>query len=170
MRFFIVKFDFFKISTIIKQQCIIVEIFMYKERSLEKQIIELSNKFKVLLITGARQVGKSTLLKHCDKNRNYVTLDDYKARKLAIKEPELFLQRYKAPIIIDEIQYAPNLLSYIKIAVDNSDEKEIDVIIEKNDKLYLVKIKKSANPDKSMLKHFSVIPEDKRGEGAIIYL
>ena len=91
--------------------------FMYKERTLEKQVIELSKQFKVLLITGARQVGKSTLLKHCDKNRDYVTLDDYKARELAINEPELFLQRYKAPIIIDEIQYAPNLLSYIKITV-----------------------------------------------------
>lgn len=96
---------------------------MYKERTLEKQVIELSNQFKVLLITGARQVGKSTLLKHCDKNRDYVTLDDYKARELAINEPELFLQRYKAPIIIDEIQYAPNLLSYIKITVDNSNER-----------------------------------------------
>ena len=94
---------------------------MYKKRTLEKQINLLTNQFKVLLITGARQVGKSTLLKYCDSDRNYVTLDDYSARELAINEPELFLQRYKAPIIIDEIQYAPNLLSYIKIAVDNSD-------------------------------------------------
>lgn len=93
---------------------------MYKKRTLEQQVNLLTNQFKVLLITGARQVGKSTLLKHCDKNRSYVTLDDYRARELAINEPELFLQRYKAPIIIDEIQYAPNLLSYIKIAVDNS--------------------------------------------------
>lgn len=96
---------------------------MYKERTLEKQIIKLSNQFKVLLITGARQVGKSTLLKHCGKTRDYVTLDNYKDRELAINEPELFLQRYKVPIIIDEIQYAPNLLSYIKIAVDNSNER-----------------------------------------------
>lgn len=95
---------------------------MYTERTLEKQINTLTNQFKVLLITGARQVGKSTLLKHCDKNRNYVTLDDYIAREMAINEPELFLQRYKAPIIIDEIQYAPNILSYIKIAVDNSNK------------------------------------------------
>ena len=97
--------------------------FIYKQRTLEKQIKALSNQFKVILITGARQVGKSTLLKHCDKNRAYVTLDDYKVREMAINEPELFLQRYKAPIIIDEIQYAPNLLSYIKIAIDNSETK-----------------------------------------------
>ena len=66
---------------------------MYKKRTLEEHIKKLSTQFKVILVTGARQVGKSTLLKHCDKNRNYVTLDDYKARELAINEPELFLQR-----------------------------------------------------------------------------
>ncbi len=96
---------------------------MYISRTLEKHIDNLSHQFKVLLITGARQVGKSTLLKYCAKERNYVTLDDYREREMAVNEPELFLQRHKAPLIIDEIQYAPNLLSYIKIVVDNSDKK-----------------------------------------------
>ena len=96
---------------------------MYIKRTLEEGIKKLNNQFKVLLITGARQVGKSTLLKYCDKNRNYVTLDDYTQRETAINEPELFLQKHKTPVIIDEIQYAPNLLSYIKMRVDNSDEK-----------------------------------------------
>ncbi|MBQ8475781.1 AAA family ATPase, partial [bacterium] len=96
---------------------------MYITRTLEKHIAKISSQFKVILVTGARQVGKSTLLKHCDNKRNYVTLDDYKERELAINDPELFLQRHKAPLIIDEIQYAPNILPYIKIAVDNSDKK-----------------------------------------------
>ena len=96
---------------------------MYINRTLEKHIKQLSNQFKVILVTGARQVGKSTLLKHCDPERNNVTLDDYRAREMALNDPELFLQRYKAPLIIDEIQYAPSILSYIKIAVDNSDKK-----------------------------------------------
>ena len=96
---------------------------MYINRTLEKHIKQLSNQFKVILVTGARQVGKSTLLKHCDPERNYVTLDDYRAREMALNDPELFLQRYKVPLIIDEIQYAPSILSYIKIAVDNSDKK-----------------------------------------------
>lgn len=96
---------------------------MYINRTLEKHIKQLSYQFKVILVTGARQVGKSTLLKHCDPERNYVTLDDYRAREMALNDPELFLQRYKAPLIIDEIQYAPSILSYIKIAVDNSDKK-----------------------------------------------
>lgn len=96
---------------------------MYKSRTLENKIKELSEYFKVLLVTGARQVGKTTLLRHCDEKRNYVTLDDLNAREMAIENPALFLQKYETPLIIDEFQYAPNLLSYIKIIVDNSDLK-----------------------------------------------
>ena len=96
---------------------------MYIKRTSEDVIKKLSKQFKVVLVTGARQVGKSTLLKHCDANRNYVSLDDLFERELAINEPKLFLETHKAPLIIDEIQYAPNLLSYIKLIVDKSDKK-----------------------------------------------
>ena len=96
---------------------------MYIKRTSEDVIKKLSKQFKVVLVTGARQVGKSTLLKHCDKNRNYVSLDDLSERELAINEPKLFLETHKTPLIIDEIQYAPNLLSYIKLIVDKSDKK-----------------------------------------------
>ncbi len=96
---------------------------MYIKRTSEDVIQKLSKQFKVVLVTGARQVGKSTLLKHCDENRNYVSLDDLSERELAINEPKLFLETHKAPLIIDEIQYAPNLLSYIKLIVDKSDKK-----------------------------------------------
>lgn len=96
---------------------------MYIKRTSEDVIKKLSKQFKVVLVTGARQVGKSTLLKHCDENRNYVSLDDLSERELAINEPKLFLETHKAPLIIDEIQYAPELLSYIKLIVDKSDKK-----------------------------------------------
>lgn len=96
---------------------------MYIKRTSEDVIQKLSKQFKVVLVTGARQVGKSTLLKHCDENRNYVSLDDLSERELAINEPKLFLETHKAPLIIDEIQYAPELLSYIKLIVDKSDKK-----------------------------------------------
>lgn len=96
---------------------------MYIARTAEDTVKKLSEQFKVLLITGARQVGKSTLLKHCDENRNYVSLDDLTEREMAINEPKLFLKNHPAPLIIDEIQYAPELLSYIKLAVDMSDKK-----------------------------------------------
>ncbi len=96
---------------------------MYIERTVENTIKNYSKQFKVVLVTGARQVGKSTVLKHCDSERNYVSLDDLVERELAVNEPQLFLERHKAPLIIDEIQYAPNLLSYIKLEVDKSDTK-----------------------------------------------
>lgn len=96
---------------------------MYIKRTLENTIKKLFKQFKVILVTGARQVGKSTLLKECFKDCNYVSLDKPNIRELAINEPELFLQRYKAPLIIDEIQYAPNLLPYIKAIVDETSDK-----------------------------------------------
>lgn len=94
---------------------------MYITRNIEQTINRISNQFKVLLLTGARQVGKTTLLKHLaqDSNRTYVTLDDLAVRSLALSDPALFLQRYTPPLLIDEIQYAPQLLSYIKIYADN---------------------------------------------------
>ena len=90
-----------------------------QKRTLTKTVKEISDSFPVLLITGPRQVGKTTLLEMCaKKNRQYVTLDDLDVRQMAQNDPGLFLQTYKSPLIIDEVQYAPQLFSYIKIAVD----------------------------------------------------
>lgn len=92
---------------------------MYSPRTLEQFIREDAVQFPVLLVTGARQVGKTTLLKHlAGKERGYVTLDDPLLLSLAREDPALFMQRFPAPVLIDEIQYAPQLLPYIKMAVD----------------------------------------------------
>lgn len=97
---------------------------MYIPRAIEAAVISIAKTFPVLLVTGPRQVGKTTLLKHiAEAGRNYVTLDDPLQRRLALEEPELFLERFEAPVIIDEIQYAPNLLSYIKMCVDRDGTK-----------------------------------------------
>ncbi|MBU0955196.1 MAG: ATP-binding protein [Spirochaetes bacterium] len=105
---------------------------MYIPRAIEPAIISIAKTFPVLLVTGPRQVGKTTLLKHIAEDerarlphtgRNYVTLDDPLQRRLALEEPELFLERFEAPVIIDEIQYAPNLLPYIKMRVDRDATK-----------------------------------------------
>ena len=90
-----------------------------KKRTLEPIIDKISKSFPVLLITGPRQVGKTTLLEICkEKGRKYVSLDDFSNRKLAQEDPALFLQKNPPPIIIDEVQYAPKLFTYIKIEVD----------------------------------------------------
>jgi len=97
---------------------------MYIKRAVEHIALRISDMFPVLFVTGPRQVGKTTLLQQiAEKGRNYVTLDDPDARLLAKSDPALFMQRYLPPIIIDEIQYAPELLTYIKISVDKSKRK-----------------------------------------------
>jgi predicted AAA+ superfamily ATPase len=89
------------------------------ERTLKEVIENVSKFFPVLLLTGPRQIGKTTLLEACVAgNRSYVTLDDLEEREIAKNDPALFLQMHKPPIIIDEVQYAPGLFSYIKIHVD----------------------------------------------------
>lgn len=94
---------------------------MYIKRSLERIIKETSASFRVVLLTGPRQVGKTTLLQNIEsKQRSYVTLDDLNQRIAAEEDPAGFIDRLKLPVLIDEIQYAPALLPYIKITVDKN--------------------------------------------------
>jgi len=94
---------------------------MYIKRALEGAIQKASTAFPVLLLIGPRQVGKTTMLGRLGGgNRNYVTLDDPDACYLARHDPAMFLQRYAPPVTIDEIQYAPEILPYIKMVVDRS--------------------------------------------------
>jgi predicted AAA+ superfamily ATPase len=94
---------------------------MYIPRKIETQLSYLAGHFPVVVVSGARQTGKTTLIKHLtgdDDSITYVTLDYPRLRELAKSDPELFLQQYSTPLIIDEIQYAPELLPYIKIKID----------------------------------------------------
>jgi len=92
------------------------------KRAASERLENLSKHFPVVMVCGARQTGKTTLLKSFSENKsiNYITLDYPNLRQLAKTDPELFLQQYKAPLIIDEIQYAPELLPFIKINVDKN--------------------------------------------------
>ena len=97
---------------------------MYFERTLSKILHEATETFPVVLITGARQVGKTTVFERSkEPERISVTLDDPQVKALAKNDPLLFLQTYKPPILIDEIQYAPELFPYIKMAVDKDRRK-----------------------------------------------
>lgn len=97
----------------------------YIKRELERKFLKMNDFFKAVLVTGARQVGKTTMLKHLAEgtNRTYVSLDNAMVRELAQKDPVLFFQTYKPPILIDEIQKAPELFEQIKIMCDESEEK-----------------------------------------------
>lgn len=93
------------------------------KRNAEDTIKNLNDTFKVVLVTGPRQVGKTTLLKKMmPKDMTYITLDDEILREQARTNPKGFLEENSGRLFIDEVQYAPNLLSYIKINVDNSNE------------------------------------------------
>ena len=91
----------------------------YIKRDIEEKIISLSKEYACILITGPRQVGKTTVLRQLmTEEREYVTLDDMEERSLAKRDPAMFLQMHSTPIMIDEVQYAPELFSYIKIEID----------------------------------------------------
>jgi uncharacterized protein len=94
---------------------------VYLTRTLEEFFHKAALQFPVMLVTGARQVGKTTFLRHLsEKGRRYVTLDDPLVLNLAKQDAALFMQRFPAPVLIDEIQYAPELLPYIKMEVDKN--------------------------------------------------
>ena len=97
----------------------------YIKRSLEKVVLQVTKEYPVVLISGPRQVGKTTMLKKLMEgtDRNYVSLDDLQERELAKNDPEMFLQLHKPPILIDEVQYAPELFSMIKLIVDKEHRK-----------------------------------------------
>ena len=96
----------------------------YITRSLESVVNQVTQEYPVVLVTGPRQVGKTTMLQKLMEGtgRGYVTLDDLNERNMAKTDPELFLQLHKPPVLIDEVQYAPELFIYIKMYVDKNHE------------------------------------------------
>ena len=101
----------------------------YINRTLEKTLLNYIGKYPVIMITGPRQVGKTTLLNYLasilNQKINFISLDDMLVRAQANEDPELFLRTHETPLVVDEFQYAPNLLSYIKINVDEARKNEM---------------------------------------------
>ena len=101
----------------------------YIHRTIEAKLDEMYGNFPAILVTGSRQSGKSTVLQYITNKKNQkineVSLDDITERMMAIEDPEAFLRVHGVPLIIDEFQYAPNLLSYIKIKIDDARKNEM---------------------------------------------
>ena len=112
----------------------------YINRTIEKDFNKMIDTYPVIMVTGPRQVGKTTLLNYIrydlGKKINFVTLDNLSFRTQANEDPELFLRNFDTPLIIDEFQYAPDLLSYIKMKVDESRMDEMFNNGEKLETLY----------------------------------
>src|SRR5690606_17246168 len=95
----------------------------YVHRQMESCIKRIIKSFPCLAVTGSRQSGKSTLLINTLPGYNYITLDDPLARQRALSDPHLFLEMAGDKVIIDEIQWSPHLMSYIKMRVDENRDK-----------------------------------------------
>ncbi|MDR0469459.1 MAG: ATP-binding protein [Peptococcaceae bacterium] len=96
----------------------------YITRAIEETFVRLSAEFPAILLTGPRQVGKTTMLENLmreeNRGREYVTLDDLTEREMAKNDPKMFFQIHKPPVFIDEVQYAPELFPYIKMYIDKT--------------------------------------------------
>lgn len=99
----------------------------YLKRSVETVIQDAAENFKAVLVTGARQTGKSTLLKELwkDQGMEMITFDDPFLEEQARENPDMFMALHEPPVILDEIQYAPELFRYIKMVCDSKEEKEL---------------------------------------------
>ena len=91
----------------------------YITRQIEKRLLRLADHFPVIVVTGARQVGKTTLLRHLFSEADHVTFDPTVDVENARADPDLFLDDHREPLVLDEIQYAPEVVSAIKRRVDD---------------------------------------------------
>ena len=93
---------------------------MYIKRRIEKELHDLYKQYAVITITGPRQSGKTTLVRNNFPNLKYFNLEKPDVLDFALNDPNSFLAQAKDGMIIDEIQYAPQLLSYIQVIVDET--------------------------------------------------
>lgn len=138
---------------------------MYIERELERKFLKMNTAFKAILVTGARQVGKTTMLKHLVEghNRTFVTMDNARNRELAQRDPQLFFQMFKPPILIDEAQKAPELFEYIKELCDATEEKGLFWLTGSESKKLLEQAGDSLAGRVCILKMYSLSQREKAG-------
>lgn len=137
----------------------------YLTREIERKFLKMNGFFKAILVTGARQVGKTTMLKHLMEgtDRTYVSLDNAMARELAKTDPVMFFQTYKPPILIDEIQKAPELFEQIKIICDESDEKGLIWLTGSQQYSMMKKVRETLAGRIGILELYSLSQREKNG-------
>lgn len=113
------------------------------KRLAKEKLVDLSKKFKCVAVTGARQAGKTTLVKEAFKTKPYVSLENLQTRKFATEDPQGFLQTYAEGAVIDEAQRAPELFSYLQEILDNSREKGLFILTGSNNFLLQQNISQS---------------------------
>src|SRR5271165_319703 len=114
-------------------------LHMWISRDLESRLQRSARTRPVIVLTGARQTGKTSLLMHLFPGYRFVSLDLPTEAEQAEKEPERFLQRHPPPVIIDEVQYAPGLFRHLKVAVDSHRARNGQFLLTGSQKFTLMK-------------------------------
>lgn len=137
----------------------------YLERSLERKFLKMNKAFKAIMLTGARQVGKTTMLKHLaeGEGRTFVSMDDARNRELARTDPRVFFQIYKPPVLIDEAQKAPELFEYIKQLCDETEETGLFWLTGSESKKLIKEAGDSLAGRICILKMYSMSWKEKKG-------
>lgn len=139
--------------------------YRYIKRSLEPVIKRAVREFPVVVLTGPRQSGKTTLLKHLlAGDHDYVSLEPPDVRAAAFTDPRGFLRAHEPPVILDEVQYAPELLPYIKERVDLDRAKKGQYVLTGSQNLLLVeRITESLAGRAAMLRLMPLTQREERG-------
>src|SRR3972149_3727227 len=98
------------------------------QRIAKKKLLSLASKFKAVAVTGARQSGKTTLVKQVFKDKPYLSLENPDTRNFALEDPRGFLQAYPKGAILDEVQRVPELFSYLQEILDNSKNRGLFIL------------------------------------------
>jgi len=133
----------------------------YINRSIETVLKRAVSEFPAVVLTGPRQSGKTTVLKHLfSKNRKYVSLEPPDIRETATEDPRGFLAMYPPPVILDEVQYAPDLLPYVKERIDADRQRPGQYLLTGSQNLLLAeKITESLAGRAAMLRLFRCLAE-----------
>ncbi len=112
----------------------------YVHRHIETILGQVVRQYPIITITGPRQSGKTTLVRHLFPDKHYVSLENPDQREMALNDPRAFLKSIESGSILDEIQRAPMLLSYLQELVDNTPQPGRFILTGNNQFMMLDKI------------------------------